>query len=259
MIPANRAADLESAATLLLEARRFAKPIADLPTPMQPASLEEVYCVQDALARALEPEGPRAWKIGAPAPNATPLFAPMISTWIHADGAVLNDPRIRLRGLEAEIAFLIGEDLPAGGRPYTRDQVSAAIASCHPAIEELESGLTVPSQAARFSMLADLQTHGGFVYGPALTDWQQIDFAKESVTLAVDGTVMVERTASNTAGTDLLRLLVYLANEGATRTGGLKRGTWVTTGSWTGNTFAAAGSSVNVQFSTAGKVSLRFA
>jgi len=70
---------------------------------------------------------------------------------------------------------------------------------------------------------------------------------------------VVERTASNTAGTDLLRLVLYLANEGAARTGGLKRGSWVTTGSWTGNSFAKAGSEVNVHFSTAGDVSVRFA
>jgi 2-keto-4-pentenoate hydratase len=52
---------------------------------------------------------------------------------------------------------------------------------------------------------------------------------------------------------------MYLANEGAARVGGLKRGNWITTGSWTGNTFASAGSQVNVRFSTAGSVSLRFA
>jgi 2-keto-4-pentenoate hydratase len=101
--------------------------------------------------------------------------------------------------------------------------------------------------------------HGGFVHGPAVENWQQIDFAKESVSLAVDGEVRAERTASNPAGTDLLRLLVYLANEGSARTGGLKRGDWITTGSWTGATFASAGSQVNVRFSTAGNVSLRFA
>jgi 2-keto-4-pentenoate hydratase len=107
-------------------------------------------------------------------------------------------------------------------------------------------------------MIGDLQMHGGFVHGPAIADWQKIDFAKESVSLSVDGSVRVERTASNTAGTDLLRLLIYLANEGAVRTGGLKSGGWITTGSWTGNTLATAGAQVNVRFSTAGEVSLRF-
>jgi 2-keto-4-pentenoate hydratase len=259
MISAARETDLKAATELLLHARRTAAPIADLPAALQPSSLEEAYFVQDALGRMLDPSGPRGWKVGAPAPDATPLFAPMISAWIREGGAVLDEPRLRLRGLEAEISFLLGEDLPPRGQPYAREEIVAAIASCHPAIEELESAFTVPAQATRLSMIADLQTHGGFIHGPAVPDWQQIDFSRESVSLSVDGGVMVERKASNTAGTDLLRLLLYLANDGASRTGGLKRGSWVTTGSWTGNTFAYAGSAVDVRFSTAGRVSLRFA
>jgi 2-keto-4-pentenoate hydratase len=100
--------------------------------------------------------------------------------------------------------------------------------------------------------------HGGFVYGDAVPNWQSIDFAKESVTLAVDGAVRVERTGSNTSG-DLMRLLPWLANEGARRTEGLKKGDWITTGSWTGNTLAVAGSAAEARFSTAGVAFLRFA
>ena len=130
--------------------------------------------------------------------------------------------RHRFRGLEAEIAFLIGQDLPPREKAYSRDEVVAAIASCHPAIEVIESGLLDPMKAAKLSMIADLQMHGGFVYGAGGADWQRIDFSKEHVTLAVDGVVRVERTGSNTSG-DLMRLLPWLANEGAARTGGLRR------------------------------------
>jgi 2-keto-4-pentenoate hydratase len=262
MISASRESNLLSAAQLFLEARRTATPFADLPDALAPSSIDEACFIQDLMYHALEPTGahhPRAWKVGAPAPDATPLFGPMISAWIRPSGALLDEPRHRLRGLEAEIAFLIGKDLPPRTEPYSRAEVIDAIASCHPAIEELEAGLTVPAQAARFSMIADLQTHGGFIYGPAVDNWQRIDFAKESVSLSVAGEVKVHRTASNSAGTDLLRLVLYLVNEGAARTGGLQRGSWVTTGSWTGNTFASAGARVDVQFSTAGAVSLQFA
>jgi 2-keto-4-pentenoate hydratase len=259
MISEARISQLYSAVALLLEARSTASPLADLPESLQPTSLEEAYFMQDAMAHALEPDGVRAWKVGAPAPDATPLFGPMISSWIADSGSTFTEPRYRLRGLEAEISFLIGKDLPPRETPYMREEVVAAIASCHPAIEELEAGVTAPSKVARFTMFGDLQMHGGFVHGPSVPDWQKIDFAKESVSLAVDGQVLVERTASNTAGTDLLRLVIYLANEGSARTGGLKRGDWITTGSWTGNTFANAGSKVEVRFSTAGGVTLRFA
>lgn len=258
MIADHRKTELVNAADFLLNTRRTAKPVDDLPAELQATSLEEAYFVQDTMARSLQPDGIRDWKVGAPAPDATPMFGPMISAWVGDDGAVLHEPRYRLRGLEAEISFLMGKDLPPRATPYTREEVIAAIESCHPAIEELEAGVTTPAKVARFTMISDLQMHGGFVHGPSVANWQKIDFARESVTLAVDGKVEVERTASNTAGTDLLRLVLYLANEGAARTGGLKRGAWITTGSWTGNTFARAGSQVDVRFSTAGSVSLQF-
>jgi len=159
--------------------------------------------------------------------------------------------------LEAEIAFLLGADLPPREKPYTLDEVVAAIASMHPAIEVLETSFIDPNAVGRFASAADMALHGGFVYGSAVPGWHDIDFSKESVSLTVDGAVRVERTGSNTAG-DLMRLLPWLANEGSTRTEGLKKGDWITTGSWTGNTLASAGSSVEARFSTAGPVTLRF-
>lgn len=245
-----------SAADMLLDARRTNTPIADLPADVRPTTLDEAYFVQDRMAWAYDEIG--GWKVGAPSADATPMFAPMPLNWMACSGCEMRGITHRLRGLEAEIAFFMGEDLPPRETPYTRDEVVAAIASCHPAIEVIESGLVDPLQATRLSMIADLQMHGGFVFGDGVPDWQNIDFTKEHVTLAVDGAVRVERTGSNTSG-DLMRLLPWLANEGAERTGGLKKGQWITTGSWTGLERGSAGSSVDVAFSIAGRVRLRFA
>jgi 2-keto-4-pentenoate hydratase len=256
MISGAREKDMIEAADLLLDARRTHKPIADLPPALQPTSLEEVARVHEEMAIAYQDIG--GWKIGAGAPDATPFFAPMPRAWMASSGAILSGPTYRYRVLEAEISFLIGQDLPPRATPYTREEVVAAIASCHPAIEELESGLIDPKAANPLSALADLQMHGGFIHGPASANWKSIDFSKETVTLSIDGVVQVERTGSNTSG-DLMRLLPYLANEGAARTGGLKAGQWITTGSWTGNTPALAGSQAEARFGHAGRVSLRFA
>jgi 2-keto-4-pentenoate hydratase len=256
MITGAREQELIAAADMLLDARRTNTPIADLPIELQPVDLVETARVHEAMAEALGEVG--GWKIGAGAPDAVPFFAPMPLAWMAPSGATLAGPRFRYRVLEAEIAFLVGTDLPPRATPYTRQEVIAAMESCHPAIEELESAFIDPKAAAYFSPLADLQTHGAFIYGPPVPNWQSIDFSKETVTLAIDGLVQVERTGSNTSG-DLLRLLPYLANEGAARTGGLKAGQWITTGSWTGNTPAIAGASVEATFGTAGAVALTFA
>jgi 2-keto-4-pentenoate hydratase len=254
MMTGAREKELISAGAMLLDARRTNTPIDDLPAAVRPTTVDEAYFVQDRLALAYGDIG--GWKVGAPTADATPMFAPMPKAWIASNDAILAG-RHRYRGLEAEIAFLIGKDLPARSKAYSRDEVVAAIASCHPVIEVIESGLTDPMKAEKLSMIADLQMHGAFVYGDAVANWQSIDFSKEHVTLFVDGVLRVERTGSNTSG-DLMRLLPWLANEGAARTGGLKAGQWVTTGSWTGLSLAIARSEVDVKFSTAGGVHLRF-
>jgi 2-keto-4-pentenoate hydratase len=254
MMTGAREEQLIEAADLLLNARRTGVAIEDLPEALQPKNIDEAYKVQDRIAEAYGEIG--GWKIGAPSAEATPLFAPMPLAWMGTNGAVVGDQR-RYRGLESEIAFLIGADLPPRAMPYTREEVVGALASCHPVIEVIESGLLDPLAAARLSMIGDLQMHGGLVYGAAVADWQKIDFKTEHVFIAVDGVVRVERTGSNTSG-DLMRLLPWLANEGAARTGGLKAGQWVTTGSWTGVTIADQGSAANVKFSAAGEVHMRF-
>jgi len=251
-----REAQLFEAVELLLDARRTTTPIADLPVELRPATVEEAYCVQDAMAHAFGAIG--GYKIGAPNAEATPMFAPLPLAWIAPGGSLLSGAQWRYRGLEAEIAFQLAHDLPPRATPYTREEALAAIGSCHPVIEVLESGLIDPMAADKFSGWADMQMHGGLIYGPAVEGWQAIDWNAEKVTLAVDGTVRVERTGSNTSG-DLLGLIPWLANHGAGRTGGLKAGQWITTGSWTGNTLGVAGSTVDVSFHTAGRVTLRFA
>jgi 2-keto-4-pentenoate hydratase len=104
-------------------------------------------------------------------------------------------------------------------------------------------------------MIGDLQQHGGFVYGDAYPDWRGFDYAQEQVTVAVDGVLRVAKGV-NAAGPDLLQLVVWLANQPRTR--GLRKGQWITTGSWTGKTLAQAGSSAHVHFTHFGEVRLQF-
>ena len=245
-----------------MEARRTATPLTSFPAGIEPVSQEEAYFTQDLIAAAIEPKGTvaaRAWKVGASTPESTPNYGPMIAGWIVPGGSTLGEPRHRLRGLEAEVAFKLGKSLPVRATPYTRAEVIDAIESCHPVIEELESALPFPKDGPKMTALGDLGMHGGFIYGPAVANWQSIDLTKERVTLSIDGKVEVDRVTSNSAGTDLIRMIVYMANECAERIGGLEKGTWITTGSWTGNTFAKPGQSVEVSFANVGKVTAKFA
>ena len=249
-----REAELLDAANLLLDARRTVVTIDDLPAGLQPVTMDEVFFVQDRVAEAFGPVG--GWKVGAASPEATPLAAPMPRAWIGPSGSVLKGNRYRV--MEAEIAYLMETDLPARVERYSEEEVFAAVASCHPAIEVLESGLTDPTAAAQMSQWADMQMHGGFVYGAACADGPNVNIVGERVALEVDGVVRAEKTAGPAAGDHLRRLMVWLANEGAARTGGLKAGDWVTTGSWTGNTPGMKDSVVRAAFDRVGVVGFRF-
>jgi 2-keto-4-pentenoate hydratase len=246
---------LREASEILLEARRTSTAIAELPPKLRPTSLAEAYFLQDAMIEELGAIA--GWKVGAPSPDATPIFAPMFDFGIASNGSVIANKMRRMRGVEAEIAFLLGKDLPRRSTPYTRDEVVAAIASAHPAIELLESAYSNPDAVDRLSMIGDLQMHGGFVHGPAYMNWRDFDYAQENVTVSVDGAIRTDKGA-NTAGPDLIRLVEWLANEAQWRTGGLRAGQWITTGSWMGKTLAKAGSSVHVHFNHFGDVTATF-
>jgi 2-keto-4-pentenoate hydratase len=244
-------------AELLVQARKARKPIADLDATQQPASMEEAYAVQDAMAKLISYLG--GWKVGAPRPDATPIFAPMPMGlgFIHS-GETMPGKMSRIRGVEAEIAFLLRKDLPIRDTFYSREEIVEAIGSAHPVIEVLESAYTDPDAVSRLAMIADLQMHGGFVRGPAIRDWQSIDIAREDLWVVVDGTVRWEGVSTNTNGPDLVRLVQYLANEGRYRTGGLQVGQWITTGSWMGKLLVGPGATVEARFANFGTVAFSF-
>jgi 2-keto-4-pentenoate hydratase len=246
---------LHQAAEMLLEARRTLEPIDDLPPTLRPRTLEEAYYVQDVMLQALGALG--GWKVGAPTPDATPSYAPMPLGAFARSGDRIAKQYRRMRGVEAEIAFLLGKDLPPRSTPYSRQELLEAIASCHPAIELLESALLDPDSADRLTAIADLQSNGGFLPGAAVADWRDLDFAAESAQMNVDGFVRVTQ-GKNGAGSDLLRLVLWLANEAQGRTRGLLAGQWITTGSWTGKILADSGSVVVARFSRCGEVRVRF-
>jgi 2-keto-4-pentenoate hydratase len=256
-IPALDTDRMYQAAEILLKARREVMPIHELPVKLRPHSVDEAYRLQDIVAEAMGPIG--GWKVGFPAPDSTPIFSAM-PLWggFAASGDRIAGSFKRLRGVEAEIAFCLGKDLPPRDQPYSREEVLDAIASAHPAIELLESAYFDPDKVDRLSLLGDLLMNGGFAHGAAVPDWQNLNLADESVTVTIDGAERFQGKGGNPAGNDLLRLVTWLANEGSYRTGGLKFGQWITTGSWSGKALANAGSVVEVRFSRFGEVHLRF-
>jgi 2-keto-4-pentenoate hydratase len=245
---------LEQLAEALLRARATGQPIDSV--DFGPATVEEAYVVQDLIAASIGEIG--GWKIGAASPSDTPFFAPMPKIWMDSSPATIPADRSRLRGVELEIAFLISRDLPVRDEPYSRAEIESAIASVHPAIEIIESGLRDPQTVPQLLKWSDLQVNGGFVSGSSFSH-PPVEWSQSTATLRINGQTRVERIASNSAGADLLPLVVFLANQGSRRTKGLKAGQWITTGSWTGLIFCQSGDTVEGSFTDSDTVTVRFA
>ncbi len=245
---------IDRIARLFLKARRDRGALV-VPGPEAAlAGVADAYAVQERVVRELGPVG--AWKVGAASATAEPVRAPILAATIHASPVTLPASGFHVIGIEAEIAYRLGADLP-GDRPYTEDEVAAAIEGMLPAIELVDTRLADHGAASALWKLADNQINGGLVTGALATDWRPFEPRSQPVQLEIDGTIVAEGRGGNTAG-DPFRLLVWLVNHCGAHCGGLRRGQIVTTGSLTGLRFVAPGARVRAMLEGLGQVAVTF-
>jgi len=248
-----REEDIATAAALLLQARRSGQWLGGLPESLTPQNEVEAYAVQDAVMRDIGPVG--GWKVGARGPDTEPNCAPLARSLIFTQGTAIPAQLLRLRGVEAEIGFRLGTDLPPRAAPYGIDEMAAYIESVHPTLEIVESRYDDFRRVAPLSVLADFNSNGALVVGASVPAQSREAYGRLSVSLKFDGVERVAAAGGNPA-VDLLRLLAWLANHCAARCGGLRRGEVVTTGSHTGMQFAALGTRVEATFAGLGGVAV---
>src|SRR5215472_6118228 len=155
---------VEEAARLLCAARGGA-PVHELPRTCLPQCDADAYEIQDAVIRRLG-EAIGGWKVGAASATTAAFCAPICRSMIRPSPASYEHTELRIIGIEAEIAFRLGCDLPARAAPYDRAEVTAA-AMLHPAIEVVDSRYSDFRALDRLSILADNVSNGGLVYGAA--------------------------------------------------------------------------------------------
>ncbi|MFC0218350.1 2-keto-4-pentenoate hydratase [Pseudochelatococcus lubricantis] len=242
---------VEAAAERLLAARNGGPRVVDLPPALRPTDWETAYAVQDALITRLGPVV--GWKVGAADPQSEPFRAALTSQTVSLSPASVAHAGHAVLGVEAETVYRFDRALPPRERPYTEDEVLAAVGSIHAAIELVDTHFAVWGRATRLSQIADQFNHAHLIVGSGREAGAIVDALNQPVRLRVNGEIVLDQRGGNAAGPSA-RLLAWLANGGATSLGGLKEGTYVTTGSWTGITFVAPRSHVEVTFEGIGSV-----
>lgn len=230
----------EQAAAALMAARANRQRLPALPGALRPETVEQGYAIQHELRAALAGSGagPQiGWKIGCTNESAQrhigvdePFYGGIFQARTHLSPATISAADYFMTVIEAEIAFRMGDDLPAAAAPYDPDTVAGAVDAAAPAIEIVDSRYADWTTIGAPHIVADNGSHGGWVRGAAVSDWQAIDLADLDVVLSCNGAAVRDGSGGNVLEHPI-NALTWLANVRAIYGGaGLRRGEWVSTG-----------------------------
>lgn len=247
---------IERAAQLLIGAHRSGGQVA-ADAALAPRSAEDAYRIQDRVLAEIH-AGVRAgaWKAGSAHPDAEPTAAPIAGSLLHASPASLPARGFRIIGVEAEIAFRFARDLPPRTEAYSELELADAVAEALVVIELCDSRLADWRSVEPLWKLADFQMNAALVLGTGVRDWRNIDFSAQPVELWVDAVRTISIRGSHPFENPF-RLLPWAAAHVARRSGGLRAGDVVTTGSWTGMEFVPPGAEVTARFAGIGEACVR--
>ncbi len=208
---------------------------ANLAGALTPPSIADAYRVQEALVPLWTPA--RGAVAGLKIATTTKVMQQLMgidhpcggmiyANTIHHSPAALDRSRFMHVVVECELALRLGTDLPARGRPLTREDVHAAIAEVMPAFELIEDRNADYKTTVATSLIADNAWNGGIVLGAPVAP----PAGPSLDTLA--GTLSINGTAAHSGVTDdPLGALAWVANLAIERGRPITKGMVVITGS----------------------------
>jgi 2-keto-4-pentenoate hydratase len=207
------------ASNVLWEHWERGRRMRELPEDVRPRTREDGYAVQALLERrsAFPLYG---WKIAATSQAGQqhiavdgPLAGRLLRERVRSDGGEVPYGANHMRVAEAEFAFRVGADLPPRAAPYAVDEVLAAVAALHPAIEIPDSRYEDFTAVGAAQLIADNACAHYFVLGPAAPDaWRDLDLVEHRVAGSIPGKVDREGKGANVLG-DPRVALAWLVNE----------------------------------------------
>ncbi len=217
------------------EKQRSVLPVAKLEQAgLMPESFEAAMGSQAIATGAIGKEV-SGWKVAIN--NNRPVAAPILDLFATSEGTEFLVPKPGVVAVEAEICFVLSEDIPAPEptKPYLREDVLRFIASVHLGMELVSYRLVEENKAPFPLFLADRLGNHSFVLGGQIdAGWvdrlANQDEKLPPVELEGDGDILFAAPPKHPQTDPLAPLLAY-ANQPIDQLGGFKKGQVVTTGS----------------------------
>ena len=210
--------------------------IDQLPPHCRPMNRAAGYSAQKEIVKA-SGQPVVGWKIAATSAAGQkhigvdgPLAGPLLANRVLGDGASVPLNGNIMLVAEAEFAFKFVASLPRRTTPYSQDEVLAAVASLHPAIEVPNSRYNDFAKVGAPQLIADAACADWFVLGePTTADWRARDLVSQAVAAYRNGDKVAAGSGANVLG-DPRVALTWLVNELRTYADGIAAGQFVTTG-----------------------------
>lgn len=254
--------DVREKAERIVELFRGRRPIEILPADLYPANLDEAYDIRRAFQEIEERKGRGAvagYKIGLTTPIMQklcgvdePCYGAIFACEVRHRRAELAAGDYCRLGVETEIAFQLGEDLPQGGAP---GEIATAVESCMAAIELIEDLHYDYKRLDAAAMAAGNVWNAGVVLGTPVTDWSTRDLARATARLSINGQEIGSGNGGDVMGHPL-NALAWLADKLAAAGTPLRRGMIVMTGSMVPIQYPAASDRVVIEVSGLGSAEL---
>jgi 2-keto-4-pentenoate hydratase len=239
--------------------------IDGLPDRLRPTTRSSGYAIQ-ALLEEKSRQPLFGWKIAATSKAGQahinvdgPLAGRLLAERVIPYGHVVSIGANQMLVAEPEFAFRMGRDLPPRAKPYDVDEVMAAVATLHLAIEIPDSRYVEFVSVGAAQLIADNACAHEFILGPeAPALWQDLDLVSHAVTGTVAGKVTRTGSGANVLGDPRIGL-TWLANELSQLGITLRMGQVVTTGTCMVPLPISPGDVVTVDYGVLGQMSVSFA
>ena len=225
-------AAIDEVAQTFMRARQTGQRLGALPTHLAPKNFAESCAIMDAVDR-LVGERIVGTKIAAK-PGAEVVYAPLAAGRVFTSPARVPRALTPCQYMECEISFRLTRDLPPRERDYSEAEVFDALEGCA-AFELVDSrfrDLKSAMERTPYEFYADHIANGAMVFAPFRKDWQSFDFTRTRVTMKQGGRTIIDKIGGHPTGNPG-KPAVVLANLRRNTTG-LKAGTFIVTGSFTG-------------------------
>jgi 2-keto-4-pentenoate hydratase len=238
-----------------------------LPVELRPQDLDDAYTVQERLNGILVERGfgdPVGYKIGCTTKVMQdymnihePSFGEVFAPTVHRNSATLRHDDYAEPGVEAEIAVLLGTDLPMSGAPYDREQVADAVEACMASVELVDARYFDYRELDAPTMVADNFFNAACILADPVTDWRGLDLAEVQGRMEINGETVGTGAGALIMGHPL-EALAWLANRLAERGRELKAGEFVTLGSVVTTKWVSQGDLIEVEMAGLGGVTIKF-